>query len=136
MAYRLEMIDSVMHVDLRGEFTAEELIAVFGEIAGFEDSLPQTPNRIAYMSGLLTADLDYRVMDSLAMRRRQKRFPNAFRTALVAPNAVAYGFARMFQSLNTNPQIEIRIFSDERAALVWVSEPPEDRLHETSANHA
>jgi hypothetical protein len=36
---------------------------------------------------------------------------------------VAVGFARMFQTLNDNPQIEIRIVPPLEAARVWIAEP-------------
>ncbi len=126
MPYRCELIDSVIHLELQGTVSGEELAAAFNEIEETEARLGRMPNRITYMAGLLQTDLDYRVMDGLVMRRRQKQFPNSFRTALVAPNPISYGFARMFQSLNNNPQIEIRIFSDERAALAWVADSQAD----------
>jgi hypothetical protein len=30
------------------------------------------------------------------------------------------GMARMFQTLNDNPQITIQIFEDEAAAVIWL----------------
>lgn len=44
-------------------------------------------------------------------------FPNDFKSAIIVSTPVQRGMARMFQSLNDNPRITIRIFDDEAAAL-------------------
>jgi hypothetical protein len=44
-------------------------------------------------------------------RRRTQRFANSIKSAVVASRPVQVGFARMYQTLNTNPQVEIQIFA-------------------------
>jgi hypothetical protein len=44
------------------------------------------------------------------------------RTALVAVTPVQLGIARMFQTLNDHPLIELRVFSDREAAVAWLEE--------------
>jgi hypothetical protein len=42
----------------------------------------------------------------------------------VALTQVQYGFARMFQTLNDNPRIEIEIFGDCESAQRWLNAQP------------
>ena len=54
-------------------------------------------------------------MFALAERRAQRAITAPTRSALVAKRPVHYGFARMFQMLNDNPRIQIRIFATAEA---------------------
>jgi hypothetical protein len=42
------------------------------------------------------------------------------RSALIALQPVHFGFARMFQMLNDNPRIQIRIFPNLDDAVLWL----------------
>ena len=42
------------------------------------------------------------------------------RSALVASKPVQFGFARMFQMLNDNPRVQIRIFGSLEEAHQWL----------------
>jgi len=59
----------------------------------------------------------------LAAARRARTFPNSFRSALVVAREVQKGYARMFQTLNDHPMVQIRIFEDWEAAERWLREP-------------
>ena len=63
-------------------------------------------------------------IQNFARRRRETRYPNPFRNAILAPQPVQYGYARMFQTLIDHPDITTQVFSDEAAALAWLNEPP------------
>jgi polysaccharide deacetylase 2 family uncharacterized protein YibQ len=56
----------------------------------------------------------------VANQRMRTKFPNAFKSAIVASDVAHYGFARMFQTLNDHPQISIAIFPDTPKALQWL----------------
>ena len=59
-------------------------------------------------------------MFALALKRAQRPIPSPIRSALVASKPVQFGFARMFQMLNDNPRIQIRIFSGLEEAEQWL----------------
>ena len=46
---------------------------------------------------------------------------NMVKSALVATDQMQFGYARMFASLNHNPNITIQIFQTREAALEWIS---------------
>jgi hypothetical protein len=57
---------------------------------------------------------------ALAERRKAQTLANAVKSAIVAPQPIHLGFARMFQILNEHPQIAIEIFSTGQAAEAWL----------------
>lgn len=81
------------------------------------------PHRITDMTGITDFGIGFPDVLTLAETRRRLKFPNSFRSAIIAPRSEHYGVARMFQTLNDNPQIDIRIFMDKAAAHEWISSP-------------
>jgi hypothetical protein len=65
--------------------------------------------------------IHYPDISVLAANRRKIQFPNSFKSAIITRNSHHLGYARMFQTLNTNPQIIIQIFSDEAPAVQWIA---------------
>jgi hypothetical protein len=65
-------------------------------------------------------DLDFPKMEAVASRRRKAPLKNKVKSAIVAPRLDQFGFARMFATLNDNPNIEIQIFNDRDRALEWL----------------
>ena len=59
-------------------------------------------------------------MFALALHRAQRPIPVPIKSALVALKPVHFGFARMFQMLNDNPRIQIRIFGNLEEAQQWL----------------
>jgi hypothetical protein len=57
---------------------------------------------------------------AVAMKRTQRQIPSPIRSAIVAAKPVHYGFARMFQMLNDNPRVLIRIFGTLPEAQQWL----------------
>lgn len=97
--------------DLRGIAVAAT------EIEG--ESFP-VPSRITDMTGVTELQIAYAGVQELAAKRRAIAFPNAFKSAIVVTGQAQLGMARMFQTLNDNPQITIEILTDYPTALSWV----------------
>jgi hypothetical protein len=57
---------------------------------------------------------------ALAVKRGERAVPAPIRSALVANRPVQFGFARMFEMLNDNPRIQIRIFGNLEEAQRWL----------------
>lgn len=81
------------------------------------------PHRVTDLRHIERLEVDFDGVYTLAVRRRALHFPNRFKSAIVAVELVAYGFARMFQTLNFHPQIVIALFPDDAEAMRWIAEP-------------
>ncbi|MCW8129299.1 MAG: hypothetical protein KIS92_02855 [Planctomycetota bacterium] len=87
-----------------------------------EDQLHPTPHRIVNLSRVTHFNLRFGGIFALAQRRQARAFSNAFRSALVAPEHVHLGFARMYQTVLNHPQIEVQVFQTVPQALAWLDE--------------
>jgi len=80
-------------------------------------------SRISDLRPAVRLDIDFNGVAALAAERVRRSFPNSFKSAIIAPDPARFGFARMFQTLNDNPQITLAIFRDEPEALAWIMAP-------------
>ena len=102
-------------LDLRG------LDAVVAEVERLESEPAGVKDRITDLTDLERIDVGFEEVFAVANRRAQRKVPTAIRSALIAVHPVHYGFARMFQMLNDNPRIHIRIFANREEALEWLA---------------
>jgi hypothetical protein len=123
MPYTITVENKVVRTVLTGRITASDLVALTAESKNYEHNVDVVPHRITDMTGIDELAIHYPDVSALAARRGQLRFPNAFKSAIIARNTQHVGYARMFQSLNHNPQIVVRIFPDEASASEWIACP-------------
>ena len=121
MPITFEYRDSIFWIGFSGALSSKDLMDYMKAFGDEEDRLAVTPHRIADLTALAEITIGFDDILSLAKGRRVKKFPNAFKSAIVANTEVQTGFARMFQTLNNNPQIAIKIFPDRESALAWIS---------------
>ena len=78
-------------------------------------------------------------MFAVAETRRRATLRNPIKSAIIASGIVHFGFARMFQTLNDNPQIVVAIFGDDESALQWLRlagvRPPDVAWHPSRSCH-
>lgn len=120
MPHRLYLEGDLLRLDLSGRVGEESFKGFAAELQTLEAGLKVIPGRLTDLSTVTSMDVRFDDMATLAELRKAKRFPNAFKSAIVAPQPMHYGFARMFQTLNDHPQITIRIFADRAKALRWL----------------
>jgi len=113
----------VLMIRLSGVIRDDDLLEVLSGVKEAESRTPVTPARLTDVSGLTELHLTFVGMNELVRLRRAMKFPNDFKSAIVAPEPGQYGFARMFQTLNDHPQIEIMVFREMAAAREWVGCP-------------
>jgi hypothetical protein len=77
-------------------------------------------DRLTDLTALDRIDVGFEEVFALAVKRGERRVPVLIRSALVANRPVQFGFARMFQMLNDNPRIQIRIFGNLEEAQRWL----------------
>lgn len=120
MPYQILLDNDVLQIALRGRVTGDDLHALVDETANYERA-PIIPDRVTDMSAISELSIGFPDVLAAAEKRRNLRFPNSFKSAIVALESEHVGYARMFQTLNDNPQIAIRIFPNRQAAAEWIA---------------
>lgn len=93
------------------------------EVKEIERRLVRIPDRMVDMSGVVATGLAFTLAMEVARHRRVQVFPNAFRSAILAPTHDIIGFARIFQVLSNNPQIDVKLFTTLADAEEWLGVP-------------
>jgi hypothetical protein len=112
---------------MSGDVTNADLKAFAEDVVALERTQPAAPPRIVDFSGVTKLSFDFSMVRELANRRRQREFPNGYKSAIVAPDLAQFGFARMWQIINDHPRITIAIFGDRESAIAWASDPSSPR---------
>jgi hypothetical protein len=128
MPYKITVENKVIRVVLTGRITARDLVELTGESKNYEQNVDVIPHRITDMTGVEELAIHFPDISALAARRGPLRFPNSVKSAIIARDILHLGYARMFQTLNENPQIVVRIFPDEASAIEWIT-CPDDFAH-------
>lgn len=121
MPTRLDRHPNFFRITMWGMITEVDLADAAKLAATVEDHLSVMPNRLVDLTAIEGLVIGYQEVQALADARRKRVFPNEFKSALVVATDVQKGYARMFQTLNDNAQVELRIFTDLAAAEKWLS---------------
>ena len=121
MPYSLTVEPAWVRAVFFGELTAADLRALAAEVRTIERARPVPHNRLNDLSEVSGIQLTYADMfDYIAHRRGQWR-TLPLRSALVASSPLSVGFARMFQTLSE--QSEVQIFATLEEAEAWLAPP-------------
>jgi hypothetical protein len=105
-----------------GVLTPDDLVTVAVELERLEDAARVSKDRIADVTALDEVEIAFPDVLLLANRRLSRTFTRRVKSVVVARKSVHIGFARMFQTLNEHPQIDIRIVPSMDEALKWLAE--------------
>jgi hypothetical protein len=105
-----------------GVLTAADLLAMAREAEVIE-AVYIDRDRLTDLTAVEHFDIDFEATYALAELRRKRTFGTTVRSAIIAIEPIAFGSARMFQTLNDNPQIEIRIVASRAEAEEWFAAP-------------
>lgn len=120
MPYRVALDEPYVRVWFSGVLTGRDLREVADELREYERGLGMVPDRLVDMSDMLATSGTFNLAILASRVRAVQRFPNTFRSALVAPRVEVAGFARIFRILNRNPQIDVRVFDRVADAEAWL----------------
>jgi hypothetical protein len=120
MPFEIRDEGSYYFARLSGVLDPADLKAVTAEIERLEDEAPPK-DRVTDFNGVERIDVGFEEVFAIALRRAQRTVRAPIRSALVAKKPVHFGFARMFQMLNDNPRIQIRIFGTAEEAVEWLT---------------
>lgn len=104
---------------LFGVLDRADLNAMTTEVERLEDA-GVLIDRITDLTSLERIDVGFEEVFAVAQRRAERKVAAPIKSALVANRPVQFGFARMFQMLNDNPRILIRIFGSLQEAEQWL----------------
>lgn len=121
MPYEISISSQLISVKLSGMVTAEELRRYAAELSALELGSELPPNRITDISTAEGINLHFDEIGTFAAKRRTAPLKTNIKSAIFAPDDVQFGMARMFQTLNDNPKIKIKIFRDLPTALTWLA---------------
>lgn len=110
----------LIRIRFQGAISAAELLQHARDLARMEGKSAVSLNRFTDLSES-TALPHFMEMADFAARRTEAALKNPVRSAVYAANEFQFGMARMFEKLNANPNIELRIFSDKAEALAWLA---------------
>lgn len=122
MPFQSWLEHGILRVSFLGVVTNHDLGRLLDEITRLEATCRVMPDRLVDMRQIDRLEIDFTGVLSLAQARRQRTFPNSFKTAIIATETVHFGFARMFQTLNDHAQIAVSIFDDDADALAWLED--------------
>jgi hypothetical protein len=103
-----------------GDITPMDLVALDADMTALARNRPVALHTLAAFSQVVNHAITYADMLTYADQRRTQRLANPIKSAIVASRPVQVGFARMYQTLNTNPQVEIQIFATLAEAEAWL----------------
>lgn len=121
MPYEISLEQGIMLLRFFGAVSPDDLWRSLADVESIEATHERTPDRITDLSGCETAQLDFALFHEIAARRQTARLKNTVKSAIYAPSEVQYGFSRMFQSLNDNPLIEIKVTRHRAEAEAWLA---------------
>ena len=120
MICKYENKDGILFVTLPETLSDNDFRLINQEIEIIEAEYSIIPNFIVNLKNVKTFNGDYTSVQKLAKQRTERTFPNNILEAILVANDFQMGFARMYQTVNDNPQLTIKIFKDEAKAIEWI----------------
>jgi len=121
MPYLITKEPHFLRIALSGVVTLQDLRGALQELNALDDAAEQTPPRLTDLRFITSSEIKSENILAAAESRKAQRFRNPFRSAILAPDPARYGYARMFQALNSHPDITVEVFTDEAAAIKWLA---------------
>jgi hypothetical protein len=120
MPIEIQMRDGVIEAVCHGKYTAQDIRKWAETVGKWESQLEVAPDRITDLSAANVSDLLSSEVLDFAVQRRGAKLKNRVKSAIIAPDPVQFGLARIFQTCGENPDIELRLFKDSESAYKWV----------------
>jgi hypothetical protein len=110
----------LLEVTFSGKIATTDLLNGAQEMAEIEAQEPVTPPRLNDLSDVTALEVDFWSIQQFAAMRKDSQLKNPTRSAIVAPNVLQFGFARMYQTVQANPQLEVQVFRSRADAIAWL----------------
>ena len=121
MPHEIQATDRFIRVIFTGHFTEADRLELGSELPRVEATYKIFPDRMLDFTAVEKNDFEFPAIERRAAAARARVYPNPFKLALVAPKPLDYGCARMYQILNDNPQVDLKIFKTRSEAEEWLA---------------
>jgi len=123
MPFAFTIPGDILFTRMFGVFTASELDHLTSEVEIVEAEHPAAFDRITDVTAVERFDVSVRDIYHFAVRRSVQTFSRTIKSAIVADHPIQVQIAQLYQSLNENPQIQLRIFQSVADAKEWLANP-------------
>jgi hypothetical protein len=120
MICKYEYKDNIIFQIFPRSLSDNDFRFIHEEVETIEKKYSFVPHFVVNLQKVESYSGDYHAVQKLAKQREDKKFPNNILEAILVSNDFQMGFARMYQTFNNNPQLEIKIFKDEAKAIEWI----------------
>lgn len=125
MPYALTKKQGYVHLDWSGTMTADDLKSIGPSLAEVMAEWGRVPHVLHTFDRVEGMDFGPWAMFAHSVHREDTRIPWRSKSAHVAKTETARTVCKMVCELNRNPNIEMKLFSDEAEAVAWLcSEEP------------
>lgn len=123
MPIQIEICADHLHVRWSGIITAADLAQLFGELPAAVKRCRFTPHVLHTMEEEADLRIDTIEAFNYSKRRIPTAIPEPVRGAFVAHTPASVAIARNFANFNRSPNLTLRSFVSEKAALAWLRDP-------------
>lgn len=127
MPFELTTPGAVLFARIFGVFTGPDLDQLAVDAEAAEATHPVSLDRITDLTAVERFEVGFQDIYHFAIRRSSQRFTRVVKSAIVVHEPVQFGIARIYETLNENPQIQVRIVRSVTEAAVWFAEPHGER---------
>jgi hypothetical protein len=123
MPFELTTPSAVIFARILGVFTGPELYDLATQAEIIEAAHPVALDRMTDLTAVGRFEVGFQEIYNFAIRRSVQRFSKVVKSAIVVQEPVQFGIARVYQAINANPQIELRIVRSVNEAVEWFADP-------------
>jgi hypothetical protein len=123
MPFELTTPGAILFARVFGVFTAPELNHLAWEAEIAEASHPVSLDRITDLTAVERFEVGILDIYYFAVRRSSQRFSRVVKSAIIVREPEQLDTARVYEAVNENPQIEIRILRSLTEAKAWFADP-------------
>jgi hypothetical protein len=120
MICQYENKDGILFVTFPETLSDNDFSLMNEEIGAIEKEYSVVPNFIVNLTNVRKFNGDYLSVQKLAKHRAETIFSKNILEAILVNNDFQMGYARMYQTVNDNPRLTIKIFKDEAEAIQWI----------------
>src|SRR5262249_49328737 len=122
MPFEFTTPGAILFARVFGVFTAPELNHLADEAEIAEAAHLVALDRITDLTAVERFEVGFREIYYFAIRRSAQQFSRVVKSAIIVQEPVQFGIARIYEALNENPQIRIRILRSVTEAAGWFAE--------------
>jgi len=135
MVCTYEYKDNILFQTFPESLSGNDFGLLNDEVKIIEDKYSVVSNYVANLKNLKSYNGKFNSIYEYAQKQIEKKSPTKIFSAFLVSNDFQMGFARVFQMLIDNPQISIKIFTDEIQANEWIKSEDANQRHQAKPPH-